>query len=136
MCSKKRLNRQFYSILALCIHLYKMVVFLQAKFHLLDKTTGSLVSTEYTTDPLFVFHHINAYESGSHVVIDVCAHGNTEVVYALSIEDGSAFTGERASLKRFVLPIDADKATGILGCVQLLIIIFVMLLFMITRGCD
>ncbi len=100
-------------------HVHDGRLLLQAKFHLVEKTTGSLLSTEYTSDPLFVFHHINAYDSDRHVVIDVCAHRNTEVIYSLSVEDGSASTAERVYLKRFVLPIDADKVRRFLESIQL-----------------
>ena len=32
------------------------------KIHLINRKTNEIVSQKYHTDPLFVFHHINAYE--------------------------------------------------------------------------
>ena len=32
------------------------------RIHLINKTTGQITNQKYHTDPLFVFHHINAYE--------------------------------------------------------------------------
>ena len=63
----------------------KMDKNLKTRIHLINRHTGELVSQRYVTDPLFVFHHINAYEvaklsskdssqEDNLVVIDICAY--------------------------------------------------------------
>jgi carotenoid cleavage dioxygenase-like enzyme len=38
---------------------------------------------EYTAPPCFAFHHINAYEDGDELVVDLCAYPDAEVIQAL-----------------------------------------------------
>ncbi len=75
------------------------------------KCDGSLLKTCYTTDPLFLFHHINTYEDSGHVVVDVCDYYNADIVYALSLDSDSFKTGDFPEIfvRRYVLPLDSDK---------------------------
>uniref|UniRef100_H2ZH99 Uncharacterized protein n=1 Tax=Ciona savignyi TaxID=51511 RepID=H2ZH99_CIOSA len=46
-------------------------------FHVINKATGKRVEINYSADPVFCFHHINAYETadvnGNHfIVMDIC----------------------------------------------------------------
>ena len=75
------------------------------------KSTGQLLKTTYTTDPLFIFHHINTYEEDGHVIMDGCVYSNTDVVYALAMDSRTLREGHPmppAPVTRFVLPLDAD----------------------------
>ena len=54
-------------------------------FHLVDRRTGK-VAARYEGPPFFCFHHINAYEDGDEVVVDLCAYENASIVQALYID--------------------------------------------------
>lgn len=51
----------------------------------IDSTSGE-VRTDTTTAPCFAFHHINAYESGEQLVIDLCAFPDASVIDALYVD--------------------------------------------------
>ena len=50
------------------------------RIHIIDKKTGEIRKQKYLTDPLFLFHHINAYEkkdASNHLtelICDICAY--------------------------------------------------------------
>jgi beta,beta-carotene 9',10'-dioxygenase len=48
---------------------------------LMDLTDGG-VRGEYRTDPFFAFHHINAYDTDTGVVLDICAYDDATAVDA------------------------------------------------------
>ena len=41
---------------------------------------------EYSTDPFFAFHHINAFDDGDSVVLDICAYDDATAVDALYLD--------------------------------------------------
>lgn len=47
-----------------------------ARIHLVNRHTGKRIKSKYCTEPMCVFHHINAYEdeSNEEIVMDVCAY--------------------------------------------------------------
>lgn len=71
------------------------------------KTGKSLVTRyKYTADPLFLFHHINAYEEDDHIVFDVAAYDNPSIIkqtYFSNLASPSEPPPE-SSVRRFVLP--------------------------------
>ncbi|PIK51020.1 putative beta,beta-carotene 15,15'-monooxygenase [Apostichopus japonicus] len=61
---------------------------------------------KYTADPLFLFHHINAYEEDDHIVFDVAAYDNPSIIkqiYFSNLASPSEPPPE-SSVRRFVLP--------------------------------
>jgi carotenoid cleavage dioxygenase-like enzyme len=52
---------------------------------LVDRRRGGVAAT-VELEPSFVFHHINAFDSGDRVVLDVCAHRDSSVVDALYLK--------------------------------------------------
>ncbi len=58
---------------------------LPSKVILVDRRRGGVVSTS-EIDPFFAFHHINAYDQGGKVVIDLCAHKDAGVIDALYLK--------------------------------------------------
>ena len=65
------------------------------RFHLFDRATGERVRS-FDAPPGFCFHHVNAYEDGDEVVVDVCVYDDPSII-------------ERFYLKR-ILAGDADAA--------------------------
>ena len=52
---------------------------------LVDRKRGGVAAT-FETDAFFAFHHINAYDQGDRVVVDVCAHKDAGVIEALYLK--------------------------------------------------
>ena len=57
----------------------KMLKDFRPRIHLVNRHTGEVVAQKFTTDPLFVFHHINAYETTDSageqkLIIDISAY--------------------------------------------------------------
>jgi carotenoid cleavage dioxygenase-like enzyme len=57
-----------------------------SRITLVDRRRGGVAAT-VELDPCFVFHHINAFDSGDRVVLDVCAHRDSSVVEALYLKN-------------------------------------------------
>ncbi|RRO19233.1 carotenoid oxygenase family protein [Saccharopolyspora rhizosphaerae] len=52
---------------------------------LVDRRTGE-VGARRTLEPFFAFHHVNAYEDGSDVVVDLCAYEDTQIIQDLYLD--------------------------------------------------
>lgn len=78
------------------------------KFHIVSLEDGTTLTRKYTADAFFCFHHINAYEDDSHLVVDICCYDNSDVMeeaYLNRLRDETLSAG-RAFAKRFVLPLE------------------------------
>ena len=53
---------------------------------LVDRKRGGVAAT-FELDACFVFHHINAFDDGDRVVLDVCAHRDSSSVEALYLKN-------------------------------------------------
>src|SRR4029077_15659218 len=49
------------------------------RFTLIDRATGEAVKG-FRTDACFAFHHVNAYEDGGEVVVDLCTYPDAGIV--------------------------------------------------------
>ena len=49
-----------------------------------DRATGGIA--EYETDPMFVFHTVNAFERDGATILDLLAYPNADIMYALRVE--------------------------------------------------
>ena len=74
--------------------------------------------TRYFTDPMVVFHHVNAYEEDGCLLFDVIAYedGSLYQLFYLAnlnedFKENSRLTSV-PTLKRFVLPLNVDKVTA------------------------
>lgn len=74
------------------------------RFLVLDKRTGELVRT-YEADPCFGFHHVNAYETGEGLTLDLIVYPDPSVIDQLYLDTLAQRprlpSGE---LRRYVLP--------------------------------
>jgi beta,beta-carotene 9',10'-dioxygenase len=76
---------------------------LQTRFTLVDRATGESVGG-FRSDPCFAFHHVNAYDDGDEVVVDLCALADASIIEDLYLERlraGKPIAG--AELTRFRL---------------------------------
>jgi beta,beta-carotene 9',10'-dioxygenase len=82
---------------------------LGTRFHLFDRADGHVVGP-FTTDARFAFHHVNAYEDGDEVVVDVCTFpdpGVVEDLYLERLREGKPV--RPAQLERFRITPDSGK---------------------------
>ena len=56
------------------------------RFQVFDRASGELRGT-YETDAFFCFHHVNAFERGGELVIDLCAYDDSSVIDSLYLDD-------------------------------------------------
>nr|NP_001019730.1 beta,beta-carotene 15,15'-dioxygenase [Bos taurus]AAY25023.1 beta-carotene-15,15'-oxygenase [Bos taurus] len=83
--------------------------------HIIDRRTRKPVPTKYHTDPMVVFHHVNAYEEDGCLLFDVITYedGSLYQLFYLAnlnedFKENSRLTS-MPTLKRFVLPLHVDK---------------------------
>jgi beta,beta-carotene 9',10'-dioxygenase len=58
---------------------------LGTRFTLVDRTTGEALGG-FHTDACFAFHHVNAYEEGDEVVVDLCVFEDATIIEDLYLE--------------------------------------------------
>jgi carotenoid cleavage dioxygenase-like enzyme len=81
------------------------------RFTLVDRASGEAVSG-FESDACFAFHHVNAYEEGGEVIVDMCAYpdaGIIEDLYLERLRAGKPITA--AALTRFRLR-PADRSVS------------------------
>ncbi|XP_007452601.1 PREDICTED: beta,beta-carotene 15,15'-monooxygenase [Lipotes vexillifer] len=83
--------------------------------HIIDQRTRKPVLTKFYTDPMVVFHHVNAYEEDGCLLFDVIAYEDSslyQLFYLANLdkdfEENSRLTSVPA-LKRFAVPLHMDK---------------------------
>jgi carotenoid cleavage dioxygenase-like enzyme len=72
------------------------------RFQVFDRGTGELRGT-YETDGFFCFHHVNAFERGDELVVDLCAYEDASIIDSLYLdENGPRGTAiPRSELRRY-----------------------------------
>lgn len=92
-----------------------MCIFFQTYIHIIDQRTGKPVPTKFYTDPMVVFHHVNAYEEDSCLLFDVIAYEDSSLYESFylanlnqDIKESFKFTSV-PTLRRFAVPLCTDK---------------------------
>ena len=84
---------------------------LGTRFQVVDRETGSLRGT-YETDPFFAFHHVNAFERGDELVVDLVAYDDASIIDSLYLDErGPVAEIPPSELRRYVIGLD----TGTVG---------------------
>ncbi|CAG0883383.1 unnamed protein product [Cyprideis torosa] len=82
------------------------------KFIVIDKETGKQVKIDYfSNEPFFLFHHINTFESGDQLVVDVIAYKTSEILdkfYLTKLREGNFSSSDPGHFRRYVLPLIKD----------------------------
>jgi beta,beta-carotene 9',10'-dioxygenase len=76
-----------------------------------DRHSGELVSRSQA-EPFFCFHHVNAYEEGDGLVVDLTAYEDDQIIRTLyldSLRSGAAFP--TSELRRYRVPLDGGGVT-------------------------
>ena len=82
------------------------------RFLVIDRRSGELAAS-VEAEPFFCFHHVNAFEDGDEVVVDLTAYPDDEIVRALYLERLRAGGGIPApELRRYRLPLRGGEASG------------------------
>jgi carotenoid cleavage dioxygenase-like enzyme len=86
------------------------------RFHVFDKDSGALVVSS-VADAAFAFHHVNAYEEGSDLVIDVITYDDAGIIdelYLSHLRAGEAMNAT-GRLTRCIVSIDSAEPTEVVA---------------------
>ncbi len=80
---------------------------LGTRFQVVDRETGSLRGT-YETDPFFAFHHVNAFERGDELVVDLVAYDDASIIDSLYLDErGPVAEIPPSELRRYMIGLDS-----------------------------
>jgi len=82
------------------------------RFRVLDLETGKTRVT-CQGEPFFAFHHVNAYERGDELILDLCAYDNPDIIGALYLDRlrTADLHLPQAQLRRYRLPLSGGDVT-------------------------
>jgi beta,beta-carotene 9',10'-dioxygenase len=81
-------------------------------FIVIDRQTGA-VRARVAAEPFFCFHHVNSYEEGDELVVDLTAYEDDTIVRSLYLEElRSGGAVPTPQLRRYRLPLDGGEARG------------------------
>lgn len=84
------------------------------KITLINRSTGA-IDHEFTVDPCFAFHHVNAREEDGSIVFDICEWPSNKIINDLYLDNLQRSTGrpieEKSLLTRYSLNLD-DNTTS------------------------
>jgi carotenoid cleavage dioxygenase-like enzyme len=87
-----------------------------ARFLVFRRSDGGL-ETVSEADAFFAFHHVNAFEDGDKLQVDISAYDDATVVKSLYLDhlrggDGQALNLPPLQLRRYTVPLTGAKATS------------------------
>ncbi|QRV14272.1 carotenoid oxygenase family protein [Haloterrigena salifodinae] len=90
------------------------------RFLVIERATGEVVST-HKTDAFFAFHHVNAFEDGDDLVVDVVAYDDASIVEDLYLEAirSEGYSPDGGRLDRFRLGETVSRETLYEGPIEL-----------------
>jgi carotenoid cleavage dioxygenase-like enzyme len=75
------------------------------RFQVFDRASGELRGT-YETDAFFCFHHVNAFERGDELVVDLCAYADSTVIDSLYLDESGPRGGiPPTELRRYTIDL-------------------------------
>src|SRR3954451_14221895 len=82
------------------------------RFVVVDRRDGR-VAMRATAEPFFCFHHVNAWEEGDEVVVDLVAYDDASVIDTLFVDQlRSGAEQPPSQLRRYRIHPDSDRAGG------------------------
>jgi len=92
-------------------------------FYVLNRHTGELVG-RYECDPFFAFHHVNAYEQGDELILDIDAYPDADIVtqYYLNRLKDPTLQLPHGNMTRFIVPLKGKRVRSELisdACIEL-----------------
>ena len=94
------------------IESYRWQPELGTRFTVIDRRDGG-VKMRATADPFFCFHHVNAWEEGDDVVVDLVAFEDSSVIDHLFVDRlRSGDPGAESQLRRYRISPGSERAEG------------------------
>jgi carotenoid cleavage dioxygenase-like enzyme len=80
------------------------------RFYVINKHDGTLVAT-MESEACFAFHHVNAFEKGNEIVLDVATYKDAAIVQALYLDklQNASAPFPAAELSRFILNLNSKQ---------------------------
>ena len=79
------------------------------RFQVFDRATGERRGA-YETNGFFCFHHVNAFERGNELVVDLCAYEDASVIDALYLDEhGPRGSIPRSELRRYTIDLNGGS---------------------------
>lgn len=81
-----------------------------SRFHIVSKETGKQLGI-FTAEPTFSFHHVNAFETDTEIVVDLCGYDDARIIQSLYLHELRAKEGlgvkgvSVSSLRRYKIPL-------------------------------
>jgi carotenoid cleavage dioxygenase-like enzyme len=81
-------------------------------FWVINRHNGEVVG-RYDADPFFAFHHINAFEQGDELFVDLAAYEDASIIDAFYLNrlQDTDLELPHGNLRRFRLPLNGDRAS-------------------------
>ncbi|KAG1651533.1 Beta,beta-carotene 9',10'-oxygenase [Nymphon striatum] len=82
------------------------------RFILMDRRKGNVSKVKYLAEPFFVLHHINAFEEGDDIVVDLVAYNTAQILDNLfldKLKKSDFDLCEGPQIRRYVLPVNVEK---------------------------
>ena len=85
------------------------------QFNVMDRETGDIVTT-LETDAFFAFHHVNAFENGDEIVVDIQVYPDASIIDRLYLDEFRSSNPRfpelaESELRRYRLPIDGGEVS-------------------------
>lgn len=80
------------------------------RLHVFDRSTGARIGT-WETDAVFAFHHVNAFDDGGDLVVDLVGYDDASIIesfYLSRLEDGHSKL-PRGTLRRYRVPVSRPR---------------------------
>ncbi|KAH7977795.1 hypothetical protein HPB49_003591 [Dermacentor silvarum] len=84
------------------------------RFHVTNKTTGELHPAVFESAAFFTFHHINAFEQGDELVVDLICYPDDSVMRCLDYTLETDIACKLGHLRRFSLPLNRSPDESIM----------------------
>lgn len=85
------------------------------RFLVFERETGALRGS-YETDAFFCFHHVNAFERGSELVLDLLAYEDPQIIRSLYLDEkgpvGPTGRDLSAELRRYRIDLDGGRVSS------------------------
>jgi len=81
-------------------------------FHIMNRHTGKVVA-RIESDPFFAFHHVNAFEKGNELFVDIVAYPDADIINAFYLNRLAEPESEIpfGHLRRYRLPLKGGRAS-------------------------
>ncbi|KAL1419599.1 hypothetical protein MTO96_005093 [Rhipicephalus appendiculatus] len=84
------------------------------RFHVMNKMTGELHPTVFESAAFFTFHHINAFERGDELVVDLIGFDDDSIIRCLDYTVKKPTVFKMGHMRRFSLPLNRGPGERIL----------------------